>query len=111
MDRNLLLVVILAICFSYILFTNEVSINMNREPKKNIEINPLGRVSTLLYFYSAKASHLFFTPLGIMIIIKVSVSIYTICDVVNHFGLTLKIVDGCTYVYLDMGTNTGVQIR
>ena len=58
MDRKLV-IVILAILSSYLLITSQVSINT--EPRKNIEINPLGRVSAgasfelvILYFFSAK---------------------------------------------------------
>ena len=53
MDRNLLLVVILAIFLSYMLITS------GRGPEKKIEINPLGRVSILLQsllFYGVSMS-------------------------------------------------------
>ena len=88
MDRKLV-IVILAILSSYLLITSQVSINT--EPRKNIEINPLGRVSAgatfelvILYFF----------------LCKITIQIET-----------LTTVDGCTYVYLDMGSNRGVQIR
>ena len=44
MDRNLLLVIFLAIYLSYMLIARKGG------PEKNIEINPLGRVSILLKY-------------------------------------------------------------
>ena len=43
MDRKIILIVILAIWFSYMFITSELSMNKGRT--KNIEKNPLGRVS------------------------------------------------------------------
>ena len=43
MDRKFILIVILTIWFSYMFITSELS--MNKGPTKNIEKNPLGRVS------------------------------------------------------------------